>query len=46
MNVAYALVVGILKESEVPPEAISAIEGPLSFYRPLKERGELKEPES
>lgn len=44
MNVAYAVVTGILREEEVPAEVLEAIARPLSFYRFLKERGELKEP--
>ena len=44
MSVAYALVTGILKEEEIPVELLEAIAGPLSFFRSLKERGELKEP--
>jgi len=45
MSVAYAVVVGILKREEVPPELLEAIGGPISFYRSMQERGELKEPE-
>jgi hypothetical protein len=44
LSVAYAVVTGILKEEEIPVELLEAIAGPLSFYRLLKERGELKEP--
>jgi hypothetical protein len=43
MNVAYALVSGILAEHEVPAELIEAISGPISFYQSMKEQNELKE---
>ncbi len=42
MTVAYAIVIGILDESKVPPELLEAISGPLDFYRSLQERNELK----
>ncbi len=45
MMVAYAIVAGILPEEEVPAELLEAIERPLSFYRSLKERDELRLPE-
>jgi hypothetical protein len=45
MNVAYALVVGILDASEVPAEVVEAISAPLSFYRALKAQNELQEPD-
>ncbi len=32
MNVAYAIVTGILDEREVPPELLAALERPLAFY--------------
>lgn len=44
INVAYALVTGILDESEVPGELMEALKNQLSFFRSLKERGELQEP--
>ena len=44
LNVAYAVVVGILDEGEVPPELLEAISGPLDLFRSMKERGELREP--
>jgi hypothetical protein len=46
MIVAYAIVVGILKQEEIPTELLEAIARPLSSYRSLKERNELKEPDS
>jgi hypothetical protein len=46
MNVAYAIVVGILSQDEVPPELVQALERPLAFYRDLKERDELRYPEA
>jgi hypothetical protein len=33
MVVAYALVAGILTESEVPAEVLAALEKPIAFYR-------------
>lgn len=45
MNVAYAIVAGILDESEVPDELLEALERPLAFYRDMKERNELQLPE-
>jgi hypothetical protein len=44
MSVAYAVVMGILEENEIPVELLEAIAGPLDFYHSLKKRGELKEP--
>ena len=43
MTVAYAIVVGILDQGQVPPELLEAIKGPLDFYRSLQERNELKD---
>ena len=43
MTVAYAIVVGILDQDEVPAELFEAISGTISFYRSLQERGELRE---
>jgi regulator of protease activity HflC (stomatin/prohibitin superfamily) len=45
MNVAYAIVAGILDETEIPEELLEALDRPLAFYRNLKERGELRLPE-
>ncbi len=42
MSVAYAIVVGILDEKEVPGELLEAISGPLEFFRSLQERDELR----
>ena len=42
MTVAYALVVGILDQAQVPLELLDAISGPLDFYRSLQERNELR----
>jgi hypothetical protein len=44
MNVAYAIVTGILDENEMPEELIEALERPLAFYRSLQDRDELREP--
>ena len=45
MSVAYAIVVGILERDEIPPELLTAIEGPLDLFQSMKDSGELKEPE-
>lgn len=42
MSVAYAIVVGILDEKEVPRELLEAISGAVEFFRSLQERGELR----
>jgi hypothetical protein len=44
MNVAYAIVTGILNRDEIPAELLEAISNLLVFYQSLKEEGELKEP--
>ena len=41
MNVAYAIVAGILARDEVPWELLEALEHLISFYQGLKERDEL-----
>lgn len=33
MNVAYAIVTGLVSESEVPAEVMKALEAPIAFYR-------------
>jgi hypothetical protein len=40
--VAYAIVVGILDEEEVPEELLKAIGGAIEFFRSLQERDELR----
>jgi hypothetical protein len=45
VNVAYAIVMGILKRDEIPAELLEAISSVLAFYQSLKEEGELKEPD-
>lgn len=45
MNVAYAIVAGILKKEEVPSEMLEALEGPLSFFEGLEAQGELRKPD-
>ncbi len=45
MSVAYAVVVGILQQDEMPVELLEAIAGPLSFYQSMKDRDELRKPE-
>lgn len=44
MNVAYAIVTGLLDREKMPVELLEEIEGALSFFLSMKERGELKEP--
>ena len=44
LAVAYAVVVGLLRREEVPPEVLAALSGPLSFYQSLHERNELQQP--
>ena len=45
MNVAYAIVAGILDSEKVPGELLEAIERPLDFFRGMKERDELRLPD-
>ena len=45
MSVAYAIVLGILDEAEVPEELLEAISGPLAFFRSLQERDDLRKRE-
>ena len=45
MNVAYAIVAGILKKEEVSSEMLEALEGLLSFFEGLEARGELRKPD-
>ena len=42
MSVAYAIVLGILDEEEVPEELLEAIARPIAFFRSLHERHELR----
>jgi len=42
MNVAYAIVVGILAKDEMPSELLEALERLIGFYQGLKERDSLK----
>ena len=44
LNVTYAIVVGILKKEEVPPELLETLEGSLDFFERLEARGELRKP--
>lgn len=44
MNVAYAIISGILNRDEIPTELLEAIERPLGFYQGMKDRNELREP--
>ncbi len=45
MNVAYAIVVGILHRDEILVELLEAIERLVNFYQSMKERNELRIPE-
>ncbi len=44
MNVAYAIVTGILNRDEIPAELLEALSGLLAFYQSHKDKGDLKEP--
>ena len=43
MSVAFAIVVGILDEDEVPEDVREAISGPIDSFRAMQKRGELRE---
>ena len=40
-NVAYAIVIGILKEKEIPDDLLEAIGSSLDMYRAMKEKDKL-----
>jgi hypothetical protein len=42
VSVAYAIVVGILDEEEMPEELLEAIGGAIEFFRSLQEQDELR----
>jgi len=44
MNVAYAIVAGILDRAHAPAELLEAIERQIAFFQELKDRNELREP--
>ena len=44
LAVAYAVVVGLLRREEVPPEVLAVLSGPLRFYQSLHDRNELQPP--
>ena len=44
MNVAYAVVTGLLNREQIPEEIMKAIEDEIRFYEMLKESGKLREP--
>ena len=44
MNVAYAIVAGILDKDGMPTELLEAIEGQIKFLQSMKDRDELREP--
>jgi hypothetical protein len=44
VNVAYAIVTGILSEQEVPQELLEALAGALEGFRRMKEEGQLRQP--
>jgi hypothetical protein len=45
INVAYAIVTGILNRDEIPIELLEAISSLLVFYLSIKEKGKLIEPD-
>ena len=45
MNVAYAIVVGILRKDELPSEILEALEGLLGSFETLDARDELRKPD-
>lgn len=45
LSVAYAIVVGVLDQEELPAELLEAISGSLEFFRSLRESGRLRERE-
>lgn len=44
MNVAYAIVTGILNGDEILAELLEALSGLVVFYQLTKDQGDLKEP--
>ena len=42
---AYAIVVGILKQEEIPAELLEALENWIALYQSWKEEDRLQEPE-
>jgi len=44
LNVAYAIVTGILNADEVPAELLEILSGSIAFFQSMKERDELKMP--
>ncbi len=44
MNVAYAIVTGLLSREEITAEVLAAIERQLDFYKALQAEGKLKAP--
>ena len=45
MNVAYAIVAGIIDEEEVPKELMEALSTAIQVFQSMKDNGELKLPE-
>ncbi|MBN1312225.1 MAG: hypothetical protein JXB30_12470 [Anaerolineae bacterium] len=45
MNLAYAIVAGILDRDEIPTELLEALDGALRFYQGMKDSGDLRLPE-
>jgi hypothetical protein len=41
MSLAYAIVIGIVQEDEVPPEVLEAIANAIAFYRSYQEKDQL-----
>ena len=46
MNVAYAIVAGLLNREQIPEEIMKAIEDEIHFYEMPKESGNLREPDN
>ena len=45
LTVAYAIVTGILKREEIPPEVLAALSNALAFYVDLQQRDDLRHPD-
>lgn len=45
LNVAYAIVIGLLDGEKIPVELLEEIESALSFFQSMEDRGELEKPD-
>jgi hypothetical protein len=45
MNVAYAIVIGVLERKSLPAELLEALAAPLSFYQSLADQNALATPD-